>query len=740
MEVIQDDQDFLEDIGYCAPPLSVDIRQYFNSPAPNPANNQPTHALTSSHSDDGVLLDDGAFIDEYLGEVFSTIDDGCAPEIPPDIDAYFSECADACVNDGYSHPYADMPDVDTAIDDPNPLDDDFRKNLIDGLNERQSDAVTLPVDTGPVMVLAGAGSGKTAVLTKRVAWLVSHGVRPKSILAVTFTNKAAKEMKERLHKLGVGQPQMGTFHQIGLKIIKMCPEIIGVKGGFSISDDHDAKQMWRNLFVVPDKEGVKKDELKFLKSDKDLWSRYESAMFKAKDSGVRHSSGLKDDRSGIDSHALGRILDVYETERKRCNKVDFADMIAGSLLAILGDPAAQRWAAGISHVLVDEFQDTSDLQFDWATSILGRKNLKQNLFLVGDDCQSIYAFRGAKVANIDKFISGYDAHQVLLEQNYRCSSKILDAANSLIKNNKGGDRKRLWTENAAGEVIVEKFYRDNEEAAWIAANISSLAREREDSVAVLLRTKAAMMPVARALREKQVVHHIVGATDFFKTKEVRDALALTRLVVNPMDTISFARAAEIFDGVGKKAVFEAVKKADALGVSPIDVARESKKLMPVALLYEGCFSDSPAQAIANRLICGSGLMAQCSKDGEEARLRNIQEFIEIAGQFETVELFMEEITLFAESSNDRDGVTLSTIHAAKGLEWDRVYLPAVCEGHLPMGNNEDGGEEEERRLMYVAITRARRSLKVSFSRSRMINGKIEDVRVSKFIREMRGDS
>lgn len=738
MEVVQDDQDFLEDIGYSAPPISADIRRYLNSSASASVSNQST--LTTEPSDDEISLDGEAFADEEFNEIPFAIDDGYVPEIPPDMDAYFSECADAGVNDGYSQQYVGLPVVDTAVNDPTLLGDDFRKNLLDGLNECQAGAVSLSVDAGPVMVLAGAGSGKTAVLTKRIAWLVSRGVNPKSILAVTFTNKAAKEMKERLHKLGAGQPQMGTFHQIGLKIIKMCPEIIGVRSGFSISDSHDAKQMWRNLFVVSDKEGVKSGELKFIKSDKNLWSQYETAMFKAKDAGVRSAAELKPcGDEAIDMHDLGRIVDAYETERKRCNKVDFADMIAGSLLAILENPAAQRWAAGISHVLVDEFQDTSDLQFEWATSILGRKHLKQNLFLVGDDCQSIYAFRGAKVANIDKFISGYSAHQVLLEQNYRCGSKILDAANSLIKNNKGGDRKRLWTENKAGEVVVEKFYRDDEEAAWIATNISSLARERgQDAVAVLLRTKAAMMPVARALRERQIVHHIVGATDFFKTKEVRDALSLLRLVVNPMDTISFTRAAEIFDGVGKKAVFEAVKKADALGVSPIDVAHESKKLMPVALLYEGCTSNDPARATASRLICDSGLMAQCSEGGEEVRLRNILEFIEIAGQFETVGVFMEEITLFAESSNDLGGVTLSTIHAAKGLEWDRVYLPAVCEGHLPMANNEDGGEDEERRLMYVAITRARRSLKVSFARRRMINGKVEDARVSKFIGEMGG--
>lgn len=734
MEIIQDDQGFLEDVGYCAPPISADIRQYLHSSTI--VGRQPKPAPIITHPDDDAFFDDSMFADES-GEASFVIDDECVPDIPSDMDAYFSEAADAGVSDGSYRQYVELSVVEEAADDAPCLNDDFRKNLLDGLNGRQSDAVSLPVDAGPVMVLAGAGSGKTAVLTKRVAWLVSHGVSPKSILAVTFTNKAAREMEGRLRKLGIGQPQMGTFHQVGLKVIKMCPEIIGIGPGFSISDSHDSKQMWRNLFVVPDKEGVKSGELKFIKSDKELWSQYESEMFKIKDCGVRSSSGLKSCENGaIDPHTLGRILDAYEAERKRCNKVDFADMIAGSLLAIRENPAAQQWAAGISHVLIDEFQDTSDLQFDWATSILGQKNLRQNLFLVGDDCQSIYAFRGAKVANIDKFITRYGARQVLLEQNYRCGSKILDAANSLIKNNKGGDRKKLWTENGAGEVLVKDFYRDNEEAEWIAADIRVLPDGQD--IAILLRTKAAMIPIARALREKQITHHVVGATDFFKTKEIRDALALLRLVVNPMDVISFARAAEIFDGVGKKAVLDAVKKADALGVPPIDVARESKKLMPVALLYEGCATDDPAQAVAIRLINDSGLMSQCSADGEENRLRNIKEFIEIAGQFKTVGVFMEEITLFAESAGDCEGVTLSTVHAAKGLEWDKVYLPAVCDGHLPMANNEDGGEEEERRLMYVAITRARTSLKVSFSRRRMVNGEIKDAKQSRFIAEMRG--
>lgn len=1105
MEIIQDDQGFLEDVGYCAPPISADIRQYLHSSTI--VGRQPKPAPIITHPDDDAFFDDSMFADES-GEASFVIDDECVPDIPSDMDAYFSEAADAGVSDGSYRQHVELSVVEEAADDAPCLNDDFRKNLLDGLNGRQSDAVSLPVDAGPVMVLAGAGSGKTAVLTKRVAWLVSHGVSPKSILAVTFTNKAAREMEGRLRKLGIGQPQMGTFHQVGLRVIKMYPEIIGVRPGFSISDSHDSKQMWRNLFVVPDKDGVKSGELKFIKSDKELWSQYESEMFKIKDCGVRSSSGLKScENDAIDPHTLGRILDAYEAERKRCNKVDFADMIAGSLLAIRENPAAQQWAAGISHVLIDEFQDTSDLQFDWATSILGQKNLRQNLFLVGDDCQclvagtpitmssglklpiesvkvgdkvktclgkdrfsdsivervymkkkdgyfvkittesgkelistqehshfadfiedrtlsrvceqkhhivylmkkgewfrigttqiyskhnpgnsmhgvrvrlnqeggdcawvlghfkteedariaeityslkyciptivfnkrvskknkpnhsiiasdaaisklfnqidsksgalqllnntgyfvdsphfntkcrnsgrrnisiticgdtrnaaydnkcvmhrisvsgsdecdatrlsnagysvrvakknkgwryetsfcsyskveeiakdisgildslivrkistthgsslrmmpascilpgmvmynengeyeivksidrftgkcfvydidvknthnfiangivthnSIYAFRGAKVANIDKFITRYGARQVLLEQNYRCGSKILDAANSLIKNNKGGDRKKLWTENGAGEVLVRDFYRDNEEAEWIAADIRAVPGQ---DIAILLRTKAAMIPIARALREKQITHHVVGATDFFKTKEIRNALALLRLVVNPMDVISFARAAEIFDGVGKKAVLDAVKKADALGTPPLDVARESKKLMPVALLYEGCATDDPAQAVAIRLINDSGLMSQCGADGEENRLRNIKEFIEIAGQFKTVGVFMEEITLFAESAGDCEGVTLSTVHAAKGLEWDKVYLPAVCDGHLPMANNEDGGEEEERRLMYVAITRARTSLKVSFSRRRMVNGEIKDAKQSRFIAEMRG--
>lgn len=677
-------------------------------------------------------------------------EDGSVPELPSDIDAYFSESADARASDGAYQEYAaslpfeeDEGERGGGWTSDGLTSPEFRKKLVDGLNSKQLDAISLPVDSGPVMVLAGAGSGKTSVLTKRIAWLVSHGVRPESILAVTFTNKAANEMKERLRLMGVGQPQMGTFHQIGLKIIKLCPDIVGVRKGFSITDDRDAEHMWRSLFVVPDKEGVKDGDLKFnSKNDKALWSAYETAMFKAKDAGVRSSGDLAfgpyRPPGGIDAYELGRILDIYEAERKRCNKIDFADMIAGSLLAIRENPAAGQWASAITHVLVDEFQDTSPLQYEWAISILGQKNKKQNLFCVGDDNQSIYAFRGAAVENIGRFVGEYDAATILLEQNYRCGSRILDVANSLIGHNINGARKKLWTENAAGEVFIRDFWRDDDEAKWIARDIHGLPEPKQRATAILFRTKAAMMPVARALRENGVVYHTVGAVDFFKTQEIRDAMSLMRLALNPSDVTSFARAAGIFPGVGKKTVQDAVKESMDSNTSPMDIVFGSKKLAPMAKVYDTINWNDTASDIMNFLITESGLMAQCSEPGEKVRLSNLKDFIGMAGQFESLEIFAEEVTLFADNAEEKSGVTLSTIHAAKGLEWDSVYLPAVCAGHLPMDNNVEGGLEEERRLMYVAITRARRSLKVSYPKSRMINGEIKDTGASRFIGEMQG--
>lgn len=613
--------------------------------------------------------------------------------------------------------------------------------IVSGLNPEQEEAVSLPVDSGPVMILAGAGTGKTAVLTKRIAYLCAHGVAPENILAVTFTNKAAKEMKERLKKMHVHPaPMLGTFHSIGLRVLKRCPAAAGVRSDFTIMDDDESKRLWRSLFVVPDDVPIAAGELKMHKSDPEC-KKFMTMMFKAKDLGQRKAPDVS---YSILEQSIGRMIDIYESERKRQNRVDFSDLIAASLDAIKNHKEGQAWASTFTHVLVDEFQDTSLLQFEWATSILGGEKTRQNLFAVGDDNQSIYSFRGANVENIARYVAEYGAKEVMLEQNYRCGSSILDAANALIARNVNGDRKKLWTQNAGGKVALSDFQTDRHEAESIADAIIRRGGVLED-YAILVRTRAATIPLAKALRSRGVLHHVVGSLDFFDAKEVKDAMALIRFAINPKDLISFERMAALFPGVGKKAISSVIEEAEHSILSLIEVCASNKKTANIASAFQGIGGNSNAFDATSHLIDVSGLRAECEKADEEIRRENINDFCQLAGQFTMLAEFLEEMTLFADKEGRTDGVTISTIHAAKGLEWKCVYLPALTEGHIPMkrsyGNDAESraqeflAKEEERRLMYVAITRAKHELLMSYPSIRMVNGEMSSAEPSSFLSE-----
>ena len=662
-------------------------------------------------------------------------------DIPPmdfdDINRFFDEANDVAPYIGYSspeQPFNDQPD-------------DFPSNevpaisvaeILEGLNNQQKDAVSLPIMAGATMVLAGAGTGKTSVLTKRIAYLVSQGVNPQAILAVTFTNKAAREMKERLIKLGIPIPPMGTFHQIGMRILKICPYAAGVKRGFTPSDSTDSEAMWKKLFLAPTGHVIQPNEMLFYRNDKQNWGVYMKTMFKLKEMGVEEAAKIQhgDLPPEVDAHSMGRILNQYEIERKKCNKVDFADMIWASLFAIKETHDGQIWASRFTHVLVDEFQDTSRLQFEWATSILARQypnKADQNLFCVGDDCQSIYAFRGAVVNNINRFIHDYKAETVMLEQNYRCKSLILKAANNLIRNNKDGDRKKLWSVQPDGLVEYQAFADDRLEAAAVAASLAAKSPKEWEDCAILSRTKAALIPITKALRASRIAHHIVGATDYFNSAAIRDAMSLARFAGNHADAISFIRAASLVKGIGKKAIESVIDAYDETGEPILVLCRNNSKMAKIAALFDGINNESNPAPALRHMINEAGLY-EIYQD-EEANVKNLTELIEIAGQFKSVQEFLEDVTISTERADEKAGVTLSTIHSAKGLEWGSVYLPALSEGHLPMLNNEEGGIAEERRLMYVAITRAKHELHTSFARSRMTFGSFQDGQVSQFVTE-----
>jgi len=614
------------------------------------------------------------------------------------------------------------------------------KSIIDGLNAEQQQAVSLPVDTGPVMVLAGAGTGKTSVLTKRIAYLCAHGVSSSAILAVTFTNKAAREMKERLIAMGIPHGVMiGTFHSIGLRILKRCPEAAGVTAGFTVMDEDDTRKLWKDLFVAGKDEVVSPGSVKLSKWDNDI-KKFMTAMFSAKERGMRSSDP---NPATTFEQSVGRMLDIYETERKKLNRVDFSDLISASLDAIQSYPSGRAWADQFTHILVDEFQDTSKLQFAWATSILRDEKKSQHIFAVGDDSQSIYSFRGANIENISRFVVDYGAVEIMLEQNYRCGSLILQAANNLIAVNINGDKKKLWTENGTGEVRMLEFQNDRAEAAQIAEELSAVDDLKK--CAVLVRTRGAMIPIVQAFRSLRIEHHVVGAMDYFDAKEIKDAMSLVRFAVNHQDSISFQRMGAVFHGVGKKTILAAVEEASGAMMSILDICAQNKKLHAIYEAFKDINGDSDATLSVRHLVEVSGLMDECRGSDEYHRVQNVNEFCSLAGQFGTLGEFIDEMTLFSEKDTRENGVTVSTIHAAKWLEWERVYIPVLNEAHLPitreMGTDPESkhlefmSREEERRLMYVAITRAKRYLTVSFPKFRMVNGQTESAKPSRFLKE-----
>lgn len=612
------------------------------------------------------------------------------------------------------------------------------EKITDNLNEQQLKAVTLDKNIGPVMVLAGAGTGKTAVLTRRIAHMVADGVSPRRILAVTFTNKAAKEMKERLKIFDVEPPPLvGTFHSIGLRILKIEPEAAGVKKNFTVMDESDCDALWKRLFIVKKDEVPNPYKYQFRHND-DSALNFKKMMFDYKEKGVRSSRTNID---GLNADVLA-MLDIYEEARKEMNLVDFSDLISASLLALNGNGKAREWADRFTHLLVDEFQDTSAVQYDWCKSLLihGDKT-ERNIFCVGDDNQSIYSFRGAVVKNIDTFVRDFKAIEIKLEQNYRCKKEILSNANRLIANNPNGDKKRLWSTFSGGRVECRAFKKDMEEAFWIAADIR--IKKDFEHTAVLLRTRGAMVVILNYLRQLGIPYQVVGAQDFFDKKEIRDSIALLRFATNPKDHLSFIRSANLFQGVGKTSVDRIVKGALDNDISIVDICANSsnEKIKRIGQIFSKIKPESDASKSLEFLIREVGLNEMYQEEPE--RIASMKELVEMAGSAANLKSFLEQITLFAEKKESRMGVTVSTIHAAKGLEWKSVYLPALSEGHLPSYRPDeyDTREEEmeqireERRLMYVAITRAKQDIYASWSSSRMMFGRPMDVSPSRFLRE-----
>ncbi len=625
------------------------------------------------------------------------------------------------------------------------------ERMLAGLNPQQLTAVTH--HGGPLLIVAGAGSGKTRVLTHRIAWLLGErNVHPGSILAITFTNKAAAEMKDRVTRLVGGRATsmwVSTFHSACVRILRSEATRLGYKSSFSIYDADDSRrlmtQVARELDLDPKRFPPRSlaHQVSNLKNELIDW---ETA------------------RSQATHHVEKTVAEAYSNYQDRlvrANAMDFDDLIMNvvTVLQLFAD-VAEHYRRRFRHVLVDEYQDTNHAQYVLVRELVGSASRlpgdsvgdeRGELCVVGDADQSIYAFRGATIRNILDFEADYpDATVVLLEQNYRSTQTILSAANAVISKNPDRRPKRLWTDAGAGAPI-QGYVADNEhdEAAWIAQQIDALSDDhgvQPRDVAVFVRTNAQTRPFEDVFIRVGMPYKVVGGVRFYERREIRDALAYLKVLVNPLDTVSLRRIVNVPKrGIGDRAeaCIEALSSRDR--ISWLDAMRRCDEAPGMATrsavavkgfveLYDElaglASSDTPPGDVLSAVLDKSGLLAelQASEDPQdEGRVENLTELVSVAREFEqlnpegTLGDFLEQVSLVADADeipgDDGSGgvVTLMTLHTAKGLEFPVVFLTGVEDGVFPhMRSLSDPKElEEERRLAYVGITRARERLHIS---------------------------
>ena len=631
-------------------------------------------------------------------------------------------------------------------------------SLLDGLNPEQLAAVTLPGQSA--LILAGAGSGKTRVLTTRIAWLIQTGqVSPLGILAVTFTNKAAKEMLTRLTAmLPINTRGMwaGTFHGLSNRLLRTHHREAGLPQLFQILDTSDqlsaVKRLLKALNVDTEKFEPKKVQY-FISGNKD--------------------AGLRPQQIEVFDPYTRRLVEFYAAYDEQCNRegvVDFPELLLRSYeLLARNDVLRAHYQERFRHILVDEFQDTNRLQYRWLKQFAGPQSV---LMAVGDDDQSIYAFRGAHTGNMNEFQRDYAGDNVIkLEQNYRSHGNILDAANALITQNQSRLGKNLWTAEGSGELIrVFEAYNDQEEAGFIVEEVKALQREGTALVdmALLYRSNAQSRVLEHALFSAGVPYRVYGGLRFFERQEVKHALAYLRLLANPDDDGAFSRVVNFpTRGIGARTLEQLADAAQAGGMSlwqaaraKADVAKEGVKGLPGFVAMMRAMQDAtqglPLPEVIGHMLHASGLAAHYLAEKEGAdRLENLNELINAATVFSNdpeamAELdevggplasFLAHAALEAgdhQAGAGTDALQLMTVHAAKGLEFHAVFLGGLEEGLFPheQSMNEQDGIEEERRLMYVAITRARRRLYLSHAQSRMLHGQTRYGIVSRFIGEL----
>jgi DNA helicase-2/ATP-dependent DNA helicase PcrA len=633
-------------------------------------------------------------------------------------------------------------------------------DLLSDLNPVQREAVTHP--GGPLLIVAGAGSGKTRVLTHRVAWLVrEQGISPFEVLAITFTNKAADELKGRVGAL-VGpvarRMWVSTFHSACVRILRRDAQHLGWTSSFTIYDQGDAERLTgyvlRDLNVDP----------------KRFPPRAVHAVI----------SQAKNEVLGVDAYAdrarsifERRIADVYREYQRRlrdANAMDFDDLLLGTVELFRREPEVlARYQERFKHVLVDEFQDTNQAQNELVVRLAQGH---RNICVVGDSDQSVYKFRGADIRNILEFEEAFpDATMIVLEQNYRSTQTILDAANAVIANNLLRKPKALWTEQVGGELINTYYAEDeHDESAWVTNRMQRLHESenyRWADMAVFYRTNAQSRVLEEHLVRENIPYKVVGGTRFYERREVRDALAYLRAVANPQDEVSVRRILNVpRRGVGDTSVgrieawaaangrtfVEALAHAAEAGVGGRALAGVNQLLTLLEKLRASEHA-GPA-ALLERVLGDTGYVAELQADGSieaQGRAENLAELVGVAREFEeaaaeagveaTASAFLESVSLVADADEldpDESSVVLMTLHTAKGLEFDAVFIIGLEDGVFPhlrsLGEPEE--LEEERRLCYVGITRARRRLHLSHAWSRMLFGSTQYNPPSRFLKEV----
>ncbi len=634
-------------------------------------------------------------------------------------------------------------------------------SLLSDLNPQQLEAITLPHES--VLILAGAGSGKTRVLTTRIAYLIqSNQVSPYGILAVTFTNKAAKEMLTRISAMlpiNIRGMWVGTFHGLCNRMLRAHYQEAGLLQAFQILDSADQLGMIKRILKsmgVDDKQFPPRQVQWFINNAKEAGLR--AAFVETGDLFTRH------------------MIEFYSAYEQRCNKesvVDFSELLLRSYELLSRNEILRiHYCERFSHILVDEFQDTNRLQYKWLKLLagVGSEN-SAAAFVVGDDDQSIYAFRGADTENMMEFERDFQVSKVIkLEQNYRSHGNILDAANALIQNNSGRLGKNLWTSEGHGEPLrVYNAPNDFDEAAFIVDEIKSLHAEgiALSQVALLYRSNAQSRVLEHSLFNASLPYRVYGGMRFFDRLEIKHALAYLRLIANPDDDNALLRIINFpTRGIGARSLEQlqdaATQQGGSLWAAALnkysgesDLAREAEKpkkgvagfVKLVSVMRQHCDA-LPLPQIVEQMLDLSGLSAhyRTERDGAD-RLENLNELINAATSFvheaedDSLAEFLAHASLEAgehQAGSGQDALQLMTVHAAKGLEFHSVFLSGLEEGLFPHENssNEKNGVEEERRLMYVAMTRARRRLYLSFAQSRMLHGQTRYNVSSRFLDEI----